>query len=162
LVLLRIEPFGLDGGYTAPVMDANAHRDADPLAAAVPRLRRFARVLIGSSDGADDLVLETLAAARRGHAAAIEMPIGLFGMMHASHRRHARPDGARAEAATRAANDDLCARVMRLPLEEREVLMLVAVERLSYTDVAKVVDVPVATVMATLTRARERLARTQA
>jgi RNA polymerase sigma-70 factor (ECF subfamily) len=49
------------------------------------------------------------------------------------------------------------ARVLRLPIEEREVLMLVAVERRSYADIANLLDVPIATVMSTLARARERL-----
>lgn len=139
-------------------MDANANPAADPIAAAVPRLRRFARVLMGGSSGADELVLATITAARNGPAAALEIPIGLFGMMHAFHRRDPRANEA---PAARAAND-LCARVLQLPLDEREVLMLVAVERLSYMDVAKVLDVPVATVMSALTRAREHLAGRQA
>jgi RNA polymerase sigma-70 factor (ECF subfamily) len=143
-------------------MDAITHPAVDHLATALPRLRRFARVLMGSSDGADDLVLATLAAARSEHPAAIEMPIALFGMMHAFHRRDARANRAADEASTHASTGDLCSRVLHLPLEEREVLMLVAVERLSYTDVANVLDMPVATVMSTLTRAREHLAGTQA
>jgi RNA polymerase sigma-70 factor (ECF subfamily) len=59
-----------------------------------------------------------------------------------------------------AAPNDLCARVLQLPLEEREVLILVAVERLSYEEVASVLGVQVATVMGTLTRARKRLSET--
>jgi RNA polymerase sigma factor (sigma-70 family) len=60
-----------------------------------------------------------------------------------------------------AASDDLCSRVLKLPLEEREVLILVVVERLSYADVASVLGVQVGTVMATLTRAREDLSEAQ-
>ena len=70
------------------------------------------------------------------------------------------PDGA-ATVAQRAdsggATTELCTRLLRLPIEEREVLMLVAVERLSYADIAILLDVPVATVLSTLARARERL-----
>jgi RNA polymerase sigma-70 factor (ECF subfamily) len=44
-----------------------------------------------------------------------------------------------------------------LPVEEREILMLVAVERLSYDEVATLLEVPPATVIARLTRARANL-----
>ena len=148
-------------------MDSSDHPIATDLAAAVPRLRRFARVLIGGIDGADDLVLETLAGARSGGAAGVELLTWLFGTMHAAHRRHMHRSRRSAEVAavaavaTVAVPTDLCARVMQLPLEEREVLMLVAVERLSYADVASVLGVQVATVMGTLTRARNRLSEMQ-
>ena len=52
---------------------------------------------------------------------------------------------------------DICTRVMQLPIDEREVLMLVAVERLSYAEVARLLGVPIPAVLTTLTRARERL-----
>jgi RNA polymerase sigma-70 factor, ECF subfamily len=145
-------------------MDSSDYPIAADLAASLPRLRRFARILMGGSDGADDLVLETLAGARNGPAAGVELLTWLFGRMHAAHRRHAqrsRPSTEGASVATSAAPTDLCARVLRLPIEDREVLMLVAVERLSYADVASVLGVNVATVMAALTRARRRLSETQ-
>jgi RNA polymerase sigma-70 factor (ECF subfamily) len=142
-------------------MDSNDYPIAADLAAAVPRLRRFARVLVGGSDGADDLVLETLAGARSRHAAGVELLTWLFGIMHTAHGRHVPRSRGSPEVATVEAPADLCARVLQLPLEEREVLILVAVERLSYADVASVLGVQVATVMATLTRARERLGETQ-
>jgi RNA polymerase sigma-70 factor, ECF subfamily len=145
-------------------MDSSDYPIAADLATAVPRLRRFARVLMGGSDGADDLVLETLAGARGGHAAGVELLTWLFGMMHAVHRRNAHRSGPSAEVAdvaAVAAPTDLCARVLQLPPEEREVLMLVAVERLSYSDVASVLGVQLATVMETLTRARKRLSERQ-
>jgi RNA polymerase sigma-70 factor (ECF subfamily) len=44
------------------------------------------------------------------------------------------------------------------PIEEREVLILVVVERLSYADIASLLGVPIETVMSTLARARARLA----
>jgi RNA polymerase sigma-70 factor (ECF subfamily) len=145
-------------------MDSSDYPIAADLAAALPRLRRFARVLMGGGDGADDLVLETLAGARSGHAAGVELLTWLFGMMHAAHRRQARRPRRSAEVAVdapAATPTNLCASVLQLPLEEREVLMLVAVERLSYTDVASVLGVQVATVMGTLTRARKRLSEMQ-
>jgi len=44
-----------------------------------------------------------------------------------------------------------------LPLEQREVLVLVAVERLSYTEISGLLGMPVATVIARLSQARETL-----
>jgi RNA polymerase sigma-70 factor (ECF subfamily) len=47
--------------------------------------------------------------------------------------------------------------MMRMPQDEREVLVLVAVEGLSYTEIAALLGVPIGTVMATLARARETM-----
>ncbi len=47
--------------------------------------------------------------------------------------------------------------LLRLPPEQREVLLLVSVEDLSYAEVAKVTGVPIGTVMSRLSRARVRL-----
>ena len=49
--------------------------------------------------------------------------------------------------------------ISRLPDEQREVLLLAAVEEMRYQDIAKVVGVPIGTVMSRLSRARERLRR---
>jgi RNA polymerase sigma-70 factor (ECF subfamily) len=45
----------------------------------------------------------------------------------------------------------------RLPAEQREVLLLVGLEEMSYQDVANAISVPIGTVMSRLSRARERL-----
>jgi RNA polymerase sigma-70 factor (ECF subfamily) len=45
----------------------------------------------------------------------------------------------------------------RLPAEQREVLLLAAVEELRYEEIAAVLAVPIGTVMSRLSRARERL-----
>lgn len=44
-----------------------------------------------------------------------------------------------------------------LPLEQREVLVLVAVEQMSYTEIAALLRLPIATVIARLSHAREAL-----
>ncbi len=44
-----------------------------------------------------------------------------------------------------------------LPEEQRSVLLLVAVEDLSYAEAAQVLGVPLGTVMSRLSRARERM-----
>src|SRR3546814_7863595 len=52
---------------------------------------------------------------------------------------------------------DLEAALALLPEAQRALLLLVAVEGLSYEQAARVQDIPVGTVMSRLTRARERL-----
>jgi RNA polymerase sigma-70 factor (ECF subfamily) len=47
----------------------------------------------------------------------------------------------------------------QLPDEQREVLLLVALEDLSYAEVAGMLGIPVGTVMSRLARGRERLRR---
>jgi RNA polymerase sigma-70 factor (ECF subfamily) len=54
---------------------------------------------------------------------------------------------------------DLMGALHRLPEEQRCVLLLVAVEDLSYAEVARVMRVPIGTVMSRLSRAREKLRR---
>ena len=128
------------------------------LLTALPRLRRYARVLVGERDGADELVEEVLAGVRRKERvrpSKVDCVTWLFGLIHAAHRPDRQSSTHRADSVPVTA--ELCAQVLRLPIEEREVLMLVAVERLAYADIAIVLDVPVATVLLTLTRAREHL-----
>ena len=52
---------------------------------------------------------------------------------------------------------DLQRCLLRLPPEQREVLLLVSMEDMSYAEVAKVTGVPLGTVMSRLSRARARL-----
>jgi RNA polymerase sigma-70 factor (ECF subfamily) len=52
---------------------------------------------------------------------------------------------------------DLQRCLMRLPPEQREVLLLVSLQDLGYEEVARITSVPVGTVMSRLSRARARL-----
>ena len=52
---------------------------------------------------------------------------------------------------------DLQRCLLRLPPEQRAVLLLVSVEELSYEEVAQVLAIPIGTVMSRLSRARSRL-----
>lgn len=147
---------------------------AHALIACLPRLRRYARALVGDASQADDLVQDTLerAWARlhqwRGEG---ELRAWLFGIMHnvwVEQRRRARlPAPTWEEGAAQPAQGDdpsrwlewrdLQAAVARLPDEQREVLLLVCVEELRYEEVARVLGVPPGTVMSRLARAREKL-----
>jgi RNA polymerase sigma-70 factor (ECF subfamily) len=49
-------------------------------------------------------------------------------------------------------------RVLRsLSVDQREVVLLVAVEQLTYEQVSRTLDIPIGTVMSRLSRARERM-----
>ena len=52
---------------------------------------------------------------------------------------------------------DVLNKLAKLPEDQRAVLLLVAVENLSYADAAKVLNIPLGTVMSRLSRARERV-----
>ncbi|MGE8491111.1 MAG: RNA polymerase sigma factor, partial [Paraburkholderia nemoris] len=52
---------------------------------------------------------------------------------------------------------DLDYALQRLPMEQREVVLLVGLEEMSYADVALALNIPIGTVMSRLSRGRERL-----
>ncbi len=52
---------------------------------------------------------------------------------------------------------DLDAAIRRLPPDQREVLLLVALEDMSYAEAAGALEIPIGTVMSRLARAREKL-----
>lgn len=141
----------------------------------IPRLRRYARALTGDAARADDLVQDTLERAwtrfalwRRGS----DLRAWLFTLMHNVFVNQVARHAARREdplldedpmipvegAQERALETrDLIAALERLPLEQREVLLLVGLEGLRYEEVAQVLDIPAGTVMSRLARGRERL-----
>jgi RNA polymerase sigma-70 factor, ECF subfamily len=149
------------------------------LVAAIPRLRRYARVLTGDATRADDLVQDTLARAwekRRLWRAGSDLRAWLFTIMHNVHVNQlalARREAAnvsldaeggqsweppvRANQLDRVELMELVQQMGRLPIEQREVLMLAAVEELRYEEIATVLAVPIGTVMSRLSRAREKL-----
>jgi RNA polymerase sigma-70 factor (ECF subfamily) len=153
------------------------------LLAAIPRLRRYARVLTGDTTRADDLVQETLARGwekRRLWAAGTDLRAWLFTIMHnlfvnqrASSLRDAQnvsldeeseSGGAwqlpvRATQQTHVELIEVLRELGRLPPDQREVLMLAAVEEMRYDEIAAVLAIPIGTVMSRLSRAREKLRR---
>lgn len=148
-----------------------------PLVEHIPSLRRYARALTGDAWAADDLVQDTLErACTKWHLwlAGSDLRAWLFTVMHnqfISQVRLAarqgdlaklqesadRMDELAAPAAPIDSTIDLQRCLSRLPDEQREVLLLVTLEDLSYAQVAKITGVPVGTVMSRLSRARRRL-----
>ncbi len=145
------------------------------IVACIPSLRRYARGLAHDPERADDLVQDTLERAwerfsmwqRRGAVRA-----WMFGIMHNLHidrlrsQRRSREDAsdddfadttASAAGVDRLELRDLERGLQRLPVEHREVLLLVGVEELSYKEISTVIGVTIGTVMSRLSRARERL-----
>jgi len=140
----------------------------------IPRLRRYARALVGDRYGADDLVQDTLERAlNKFHLwrPGSDLRAWLFAIMHnvfvnQLRSRAARPETALEEGdlSTQVAPDadrleirDMQSAIAMLPAEQREVILLVALEQLSYAEVSEALDIPMGTVMSRLFRARERL-----
>jgi RNA polymerase sigma-70 factor (ECF subfamily) len=147
------------------------------LLAAMPRLRRYARSLTFDTSTADDLVQTALERAlshwhqfdqRR------DMLVWLLSIAHNAfldqRRRDSRlsiVDPAQADAQQDAhrcdpgadvgLRIDLMAALARLPLDQREPLLLVSVEQLSYAECAEALGIPIGTVMSRVSRGRVAL-----
>mgnify|MGYP002529675225 CR=1 FL=1 len=153
--------------------------DRRALLAETPGLRRYARALLHDPIAADDLVQDTLERALsrwRQWRAGGNLRAWLFSIMHSQfidqmRRRARRPeDGARTGVADErlatppAQEDGLKVRDLekaleRLTPEQREVVLLIGLEDLSYKEAGEVLGVPVGTVMSRLSRGRENLRR---
>jgi RNA polymerase sigma-70 factor (ECF subfamily) len=141
----------------------------------IPVLRRHARALVGDADAADDLVQDCLERAlsrwwlRRGGE---DPKPWLFAIMRNLHIDRVRRDRRRGPAveiddtnAPTAAPDqdhgmgvrDVLAALDFLPEDQRASMLLVGVEDLSYEEAARVLGVPIGTVMSRLARGRRRL-----
>ena len=147
--------------------------DAESIVELIPRLRRYARALTGDRAAADDLVQDTLERAwtklhlyRRG----TNLRAWLFTVMHnvyVNQRRAARPSTPMDEEMPELSQSgretdtlvlrDLDAAIRRLAPDQREVLLLVALEEMSYDEAADALEIPIGTVMSRLARAREKL-----
>jgi RNA polymerase sigma factor (sigma-70 family) len=147
--------------------------EAKRLVELIPRLRRYARALVGDRASADDLVQDTLERAwaklhlyRRG----TDLRAWLFTVMHNVHVnrvRATRPvdplDDDMPELAQRETQPDallvrdLDRAIARMPADQRAVLLLVTLEEMSYEEVARTLGIPIGTVMSRLSRAREKL-----
>lgn len=152
---------------------------AEDLVRLVPRLRRFALGLCGNRADADDLVQAACERALRNEDAFVagtRMDSWMYRIVQnlwLDARRRGKVRGTAVDPGeaglhdggkgARAGEDRVTlARVFgeleRLPDAQRTVLTLVAVEGLSYREVAEVLDIPIGTVTSRLVRAREALA----
>lgn len=140
----------------------------------IPPLRRYARALTGNYAAAEDLVQDTLERAwsrfrlwRRGS----DLRAWLFTIMHnvyinqvKAHRRR-RHQSAEDAGELRVIStqedrlelEDLRKALRGLADEQREVVLLIGLEQMSYEEAAKILNVPIGTIMSRLSRGREQL-----
>ena len=153
--------------------------EAASLEAHIPGLRRFARALVrGDRERADDLVQDSLERAlSRWHLRRAEGDLRgwLYTILYnrfVSEQHRQRRRGVH-DALTEAVeaelpqmkggqdealeHRDLLRAFAALPQEQRAVLLLVGIEDLSYEQAARVIGVPIGTIMSRLSRGRERL-----
>src|SRR5215472_19107170 len=147
----------------------------------IPGLHRFARALLrGDYERADDLVQDTLERAlsswqrrrakgdlrgwlytilyhrfltdrrRRNRKGALERPMEIV---------KGELPGVEGGQDSALAHRDLLRAFAILPEEQQSVLLLIAVEDLSYEEAARLLSVPIGTIMSRLSRGRERLRR---
>jgi RNA polymerase sigma-70 factor (ECF subfamily) len=140
----------------------------------IPRLRRYARALVGDRYVADDLVQDTLERAwnkfylwREGS----DLRAWLFTIMHnvfvnQTRRRRLEVERAmdelpaaltRTTPGERLEPEDVDRALQTLSPEQREVVLLIAVEQLTYEEVGRALGIPLGTVMSRLSRGRERM-----
>jgi RNA polymerase sigma-70 factor, ECF subfamily len=142
----------------------------------IPRLRRYARALTRDSNRADDLVQDTL---ERGLAKSHLWQLGtdlrawLFTIMHNQYvndirrasRERATVDVDQVASTLAATTDPTASRQLsefesalsRLSKGQREVVLLVGLEGMSYDEAARILRVPIGTIRSRLGRAREAL-----
>ena len=158
-----------------PVTASPEVREA--MLAAIPSLRAFAISLTYNVDAADDLVQETIVRAW----AAIErfepgtnlnawlftiLRNGFYSQFRKARRQVEDADGSYA-ARLRAPPEqhgkcdvqDMLRALEKVPVDQREALLLIVAEGLSYEEAAQVCGVAVGTIKSRVNRARERLAK---
>ena len=142
----------------------------------IPRLRRYALALVGDPTRADDLVQDCLERAwSRGHLfrPGSDLRAWLFTILHNLHANAARRYNTRpsevsladetytpATAATQGdavALNELRSALTEVPDDQRQVLLMIGMEQMTYQEVAVVLGIPIGTVMSRLHRGRERL-----
>ena len=147
------------------------------LAGELPHLRRFARALTGDASLADDLVQDCIERAlNKSHLYDPARPLRawlyavLRNLFISGLRREGRSTVIKSvdelvgeEGSVRPVQEDRLSVALinealaQLPHQHREVIVLVALEEMSYRDVAEITGVPIGTVMSRLSRARSSL-----
>ena len=144
--------------------------------AQIPRLRRYARALTRDVSRADDLVQNSLLrAVAKQHLwePGSDLRAWLFTILHNQHVndvRRAVREGAsvpveevdsmlpiRPNALASLELRDLETALGKLAHEQRQVILLVGLEGMSYDEVAAILEVPVGTVRSRLSRGRDQL-----
>jgi RNA polymerase sigma factor (sigma-70 family) len=143
----------------------------------IPGLRRYARSLLRDRDAADDLVqdcLERVISRWHQRRADGDTRAWVYTILHnlainqlrqrARRGRHIEIDDADEDSVARLPTQedglrhrDVVRALETLSEEQRSVLLLVSVEALSYAETARVLDIPIGTVMSRLARARDKL-----
>jgi RNA polymerase sigma-70 factor, ECF subfamily len=156
--------------------DAATKDFRDGLLTALPHLRAFAISLSGSPHRADDLVQETMLKALRNSdkfEAGSNLQGWLFTILRNQfhteyrkwHREVADPDGIFAgklgvmpEQEAKVGHEDLLAALAKVPAEQREALILVGAQGITYEEAAEICRVPIGTIKSRVNRGRARLA----
>jgi RNA polymerase sigma-70 factor (ECF subfamily) len=142
----------------------------------IPRLRRYARSLVFDSHAADDLVqtaLERALAHWHQFDQRRDILVWTISIAHNAYmddrRRQSHtvavepqdlqdgPDALQITQPDPGLRMDLLAALSRLTVEQREPLLLVTLEQLSYAECAEVLRIPVGTVMSRVSRGRAAL-----
>jgi RNA polymerase sigma-70 factor (ECF subfamily) len=152
---------------SAPAREVTLRGFRQDIEATVPALRRYARALARNAEIADDLVQDTLVRALRSehlfHGGDIRS--WLYTILINLNRNRLRSlarrpalqtiedDDAPGAAGPEAGGRDIERALAALASEQRETLLLVVLEGLSYRETADVLGVPIGTVMSRLARA---------
>jgi RNA polymerase sigma-70 factor (ECF subfamily) len=147
----------------------------DEIEASVPALRRYARALTRNADRADDLVQDCLERAIRKRC--LFSPTGplqgwLFRILINIWRNDLRFERRRGDLVPidsiaepsvapaqpgRVALSEMSRAIDRLPGDQREALLLVVLEGMSYQEAAQALGIPMGTLMSRIGRARAAL-----
>lgn len=162
-----------DGGSDEAAVTVKLHEE---MLASVPHLRAFAISLTGSIDRADDLVQEALTRGlthldkfRPGTCMQAWLFTILRNLFRSQRRRRGReledPDGSLAgnvavlpEQEAHLDFQQLREALTKIPVEQREAILLVGAEGLSYEQAAQICGTQVGTIKSRVNRARKRLA----
>ena len=145
----------------------------------IPRLRRYARALTRNhACDADDLVQATLVRAldkQHLFQPGTDLRAWLFTLLHNQHVNDVRKEMkwgnsvdvddlsgglvAIADTSARRQLGELDEAIEKLPVEQRQVILLVGLEGMSYEEVATILGVPIGTVRSRLSRGRSALRR---
>lgn len=148
----------------------------DQLVAMIPQLRSFARGLCGWRDMADDLAQDTMTrawSARASYTPGTNFRAWMFMIMrnqfYTSIRKSARMTSLDPEVAERTLVqmpeqqhhihvDDVAKALQKLPHEQREVLLLIGANGVSYEEASEIIGCAIGTIKSRLARGRKALA----